>query len=137
MSYATVADLLADAPAELVAQLTGAVEPDEDKIERALENASGKIDSYLASRYPVPLTDAPIMLRTCCVDMALYELMKLRPLGDIEDARLRYTDALRFLEQVNQGKINIGPAPSGGDSAPSISGSAFIAPPSIMKGLDY
>lgn len=138
MSYATAADVLKDAPAELVAQLTGNMaEPDEEKLERALENASGTIDSYLAARYPVPLADPPVVLRRYCVDIALYELQKLRALGDIEDSRLRYTDAIKFLEKVNEGKISLGPAPAGGDTTPSIGGSAFVSPPSIMKGLGY
>lgn len=137
-SYATCADLLADADPVLVAQLTGTDEPDEDKITRALENASGEIDSFLASRYPVPLADPPVVLRKYAVDIALYEMQKLRQLGDLEDSRQRYEDALRFLMRVNEGKLNLGPAPSEGEAVPVPNGIAFHAPPRIMTGMgDY
>ena len=94
------------------------------------------MDGYIGSRYTLPLPQVPPVLEGYCIDIALYELMKLRPMGDIEDARKRYEDALRFLRELNRGEVSLGlPEASAGDI--STSGIAFRPGSSIMSNLDY
>lgn len=136
--YATAAELLAETDPDLVAGLSGTDEPDEAAIEKALESASGTIDSYLSGRYTLPLSDPPIQLRTIAIDIALYQMMRLRSQGDIEDARKRYEDAIDFLKMVAKGVVNIGPATDPESSEPEVdSGIDSFSAPRIMKCLDY
>lgn len=77
-------------------------------VERALADASAQIDAYLAGRYTLPLNNVPAELRRMAVEMGLYHLQSLRPLGDIEDTRKRYEDCLRFLRELSDGKRSLG-----------------------------
>lgn len=135
MSYANAADLLDATPEHLVAQLTGTDEPDETAIERALADASAEIDGYIAARYALPLLSVPPVLQRICVDIAVYRLMNLRPLGDIDDARRRYEDAIRFLKDLVKHDVSL-PLPDG-DSAADVSGVAFTPGTSVFKDLGY
>ena len=137
MSYATPAQLIESTQEYLVAQLTGSADtPDETIIERALDNASAEIDGYIGSRYNLPLPSAPEVLKHFCIDIALYRMMSLRPLGDIEDARKRYEDAIRFLKDLIRGEVSLG-LPEAGAGDVSVTGIAYRPGSSIMKGLDY
>lgn len=93
--------------------------PDATKrVEKAIADAGGRIDGYLQGRYPVPLQPAPQLVRSLCVDIAVYNLFARR--GFDEDSAdkavvTRYRDAIRLLEQIAAGKISIGanrPAPA-------------------------
>ncbi len=140
MSYATAEELIAAVPdgATLVAQLTGTEEPDTDTIDRALADASAEIDSYLASRYPLPLETVPSVLRQKAVDIAVYRMMTLRPMGAIDDARERYKDAISWLKLLAEGKVSLGvPSNEPGAEADSSGGVAFVASPSVMSNLSY
>lgn len=108
MPYALKADMLEEfSEAELI-QLTDRDTPATGAIvdavlDRALAGASAEIDGYLA-RYAGATLDLPILTRYCC-DMARYRLYRdAAP----EEVRLRYRDAVRFLEQVAAGKIGLG-----------------------------
>lgn len=79
------------------------------KLDAALANASRQIDSYLQSRYTLPLSDVPAILVRICCDMAMYQMQSLRPLHDIEDARRRYEDARKDLSMIKDGKLALGP----------------------------
>jgi len=72
--------------------------------ERALEDATAEIDGYLASRYRLPVTDAAPLLSLLCTDIARFRLQK----GvSTEQARQRYEDAVRKLERIADGRINL------------------------------
>jgi len=122
-SYASIADVQARYPDSVMKQLaplTGAPaqgDPpfDTDKVQSALNDASAEVNGYLVARYALPLaTDvaqaAAAVLTRITVDIALYRMMSLRPLGDTEQARLRYEDAKRDLERINMGRLVLGPA---------------------------
>lgn len=133
--YATVEELIAAVPdPDLLAQATGTEEPDEAALERALIDASAKIDGYLGSRYSLPLPTLPPVLRTYCIDIALYGLLNFRALGDLEDVRMRYKDAISFLKDLIRGEVSLG-LPE--DTQAPAAGIAFTPGSSIMKGLDY
>lgn len=112
-SYATTADLTKLAiPAEA---LVGIVAADQDA---ALAAASSLADSYLASRFSLPLTKWGDDLRRAVCLIAAYDLMTRRgynPEGGDANLRLRYDDAIRWLERVADGRI----APAVTDSATS------------------
>lgn len=108
MPYALKADMLEEfSEAELI-QLTDRDTPATGAIvdavlDRALAGASAEIDGYL-TRYAGTTLVLPILTRYCC-DMARYRLYRdAAP----EEVRLRYRDAVRFLEQVAAGKISLG-----------------------------
>lgn len=135
-SYATPEELIAATPEHLVAQLTGTEEPDEAAIQRALDDASAEIDSYLAARYALPLGTVPANLRRVSIDIALYRLMALRALGDIEDSRKRYEDAVKYLAGLADGRVSLGLPTAEADSA-EVSGIAFVKGSSVFDNLGY
>lgn len=98
MAYATVQDLLERYPRRDLAHLTdpqGQV-VDEARLEAALADASAEMDRYgLQTVQALPEAERK---RICC-DIAIYRLMVLRPLDDIQDARRRYEDAIGVLQQ--------------------------------------
>lgn len=80
---------------------------DEDAVELALESASSEIDSYLATRYPVPLTDPPPqMVVQACVDIAVYRLA-YNTTSLTEEMRVRYTDTIAWLKLVAKGDAQL------------------------------
>lgn len=48
--------------------------PDYDKLQIALYNSATEIDSYLSTRYPVPVTPTPQILRQINIDLGIYYL---------------------------------------------------------------
>lgn len=112
MSYATPNDALEQlGEAELVA-LTDRLntgEVDEDVLNRALRKASGEIDSYIATRYVVPVAVLPVpeILVTKCIDIAQYHLCR----GGVlltEDIKEFYHNAIKWLGAVSAGKVSLG-----------------------------
>lgn len=108
--YATPQHLRDRYPEMDLVQLTDpeAVEVNVDKLTDALRDAAGEINTYLQGRYPLPLQDVPEHLVTVACDIAMYRLQVLRPQVSVEDARARFKDALRWLEGVATGKLQLG-----------------------------
>jgi phage gp36-like protein len=110
MAYAVMADIIARMPTRDLIELSDpnnlAIQP--EPISQAINDASGLIDGYIATRYALPMADPPPILTICCVDIAVYNLQKLRPIRDIKDSRDRYEDWLKFLEKVNKGEVQLG-----------------------------
>lgn len=106
MPYATPADItdLYGAHALVVADhdLDGA--PDLTAVGRALDMASGEIDTYLARRYSLPLAVVTTPhLTQLCVDIALYRLALSQDVASTEH-RLRYDDAISVLTRIADGR---------------------------------
>ncbi|TCP09245.1 phage gp36-like protein [Crenobacter luteus] len=126
MSYATLTDLIAAYGEDELIQLT---DPDGEaikpaSIERALADAQAEIDGYLAVRFTLPLATNPAVLVSRCCDIALYRLMTLARQNDVEDARQRYEDAVRFLRDVAAGRATLGnvePVAKGAGAAQMVS----------------
>jgi phage gp36-like protein len=108
--YATAQDLQDRYPERDLVQLTdpNGVVIDAGRLDRALRAASALIDGYLQGRYPLPLAQVPEVLVEYACDIAMYRLQTLRPADDIEDARNRYRDAIKYLEQVSRGDLQLG-----------------------------
>jgi len=117
MAYCTQNDILHQLDEDSLIQLTddegtGAV--DQDVLNRAIADADATIDAYCQGRYSIPLSSVPGMIRQISVDIAIYNLYSRR--GDVipDIRRDRYNNAIRFLEKVAEGKIQLGassPAP--------------------------
>jgi len=80
-------------------------------IAEAIEDADGEINGYLNKRYPTPLTNTPKVINKFSKDIALYNIFSRNGIedGSREETFLeRYKSAIRFLENVAKGIIEIG-----------------------------
>lgn len=130
MAYATAQDMI-DRFAEQ--QLKEVTDPEIEEIKvaalaRALEDASDEIDGYLEGRYRLPLQSPPRSLRILACNIAMYRLLTLRQIDVMEDQRERYKDAVKYLQAVADGKINLGLAKSGETVTPA-GGPTLVAGP--------
>jgi phage gp36-like protein len=89
------------------------------RVGAALDDASAEADGYLAAQYTLPLLVWGGDLKKKVAQLAAYDLIAARgrnPQGLDEDLRLRYQDAIKWLEGVRSGVIT----PTGiSDSTPS------------------
>lgn len=110
MSYATQADILEQLDEDILVQLTDDADAgvvDADMVTRAIADADAEIDGYCGTRYDVPFTSVPAMIRKISVDIAIYNLYARRK-GTPEDRQKRYENAVRFLNNVSKGVITLG-----------------------------
>jgi len=107
--YAKSEDMTARFTERILAQVTdeNGQEIKTEALEVALADASAEVDSYL-TRFVLPLRVVPVVLTKHVCNIALYNLLNLRPAGDLEDARKRYKDALAFLGSVRDGDLDLG-----------------------------
>ncbi|MFD2177751.1 gp436 family protein [Veronia pacifica] len=107
--YATVNDILTRYGEDVLFTLAHHEgELDEPAVVRSLTDASGLIDSYLGSRYPLPLNDTPQVLTRLTIDIALYWLSEDGG-GATDEKRQRFEDAIQWLEGVAKGRIELLP----------------------------
>ena len=100
-------------------------QPDTAVLDGALNDATAEIDTYLASRYQLPLVTVPDVLLRLCVDIAMYRLAADRT-GGTEERRKRYEDAERLLVRISKGDVSLGiPKPP-----KSSNGAVLVAGPS-------
>ncbi|OSI25065.1 gp436 family protein [Neisseria dumasiana] len=117
MSYAAVADLVARYGEATITGLTdlnrkGTV--DADTAQQALDDAAAEIDGYLMNRYELPLPKPLRILTVYCCDIAIYRLCTgKRQLT--EDIAHRYEAAVKFLQLVAAGKVELGKTESDGE----------------------
>jgi len=106
MAYATQADLLQRMTLVQLTQLTDDAKtgsPDGPTVAAALEEASGRVDSYCRSRYVTPLQQSDTVT-TITRDVAVYLLWSRRPQQMSDTVRARYDDAMSLLKDVATGK---------------------------------
>lgn len=124
--YATAADIteLYGPDALYVADRDGDGVAELEAVDRALADAGYEIDSYLATRYPLPLpagTDTRI-LRRIAVDIAVYGLAQSRAVLT-DELRRRYEDAVGSLRRIADGRqALLLPAPAAGEDGASADG---------------
>lgn len=129
MPYATLANLIDQFDEHEVISLTdrdGDGVPDTALVDRALQRASNDIDSYLAARFPLPLSVIPDKLVDLCCDIARYKLSG-SSVTETEEVRIRYKDAIKTLEQIRDGKIDVGLTVAG--AAPAEHGTVQVSAP--------
>jgi phage gp36-like protein len=113
--YATVADMeLAFTQAELIflsnldgGYVAGGVigVADPLKIDRALQQASARINAYIQARYTLPLLLVPDVLIQCCCDLARSILEKNQERSETIERRKEW---LTFLRDLAAGKVSLG-----------------------------
>ncbi|MBF0186015.1 MAG: DUF1320 domain-containing protein [Magnetococcales bacterium] len=120
MAYATIADLIQRYGEDELIQRSdrraGRIR-DDVVINQALADASAEIDSYLASRYSLPLSGVPDVLVRLCCDVARYRLWADKV---TEIVRTRYEDAVRQLKDIARGQATLGIAPEHTPLPPSV-----------------
>jgi len=102
---------------------------DYTKLVRAIEDSAGEIDSYISTKYPVPVTPVSILLRNINIDFALYATALT--CDKMFDELERRCDAWRkHLIMIAKGQAGLGiredastsdPAPAEGTGAASAS----------------
>lgn len=100
MSYATLTDMVERFGELELVQLTdrmNGVAIDAVVMGRALADAQAEIDSYLATRYLLPLISTPPMVNRLACDIARY---RLHDDGVPESVRVRYQDAVSLLKRL-------------------------------------
>jgi len=110
MAYSTKTDILEQLEEDVLIQLTDDEDAgivDEGKITRAIADADAEIDSYCGTKYDVPFSTVPVMIRKMSVDIAIYNLYARRR-GAPEDRKERYDDAISFLKDVSRGIASLG-----------------------------
>jgi phage gp36-like protein len=118
--YATLANMIDEFGSRELIELTDRGTPRTNEIDlavlgRALARADAEIDGYAQTRYPVPLSPVPELVRGLACDIARYRLYDaVAP----ETVRTRYEDARALLRDIAAGKVNLGTDESGVVVAP-------------------
>lgn len=126
MAYATRADLEDRYGADELAQRESMLPA--GAVAGALADADAEIDSYLATRYTLPLASVPSLLKRLACAIARYNL-----LGEAASDRARadYEDARRMLAGLANGSVTLGLAtavdgsPASGSVAYEVSDPVF------------
>ena len=110
MAYSTKTDILEQLEEDVLIQLTddddaGVV--DEDKVTRAIVDADAEIDSYCGTKYDVPFSTVPVMIRKISVDLSICNLYARRQ-GSPEDRKERCDEAISFLKDISKGIASLG-----------------------------
>lgn len=111
MGHCVVQDLVDRFGAAEMAQLTDrehGTTLDNAVAQRAIDDASSEMDSYLASRYRLPLPVDPPVLKVVCADIARYRLYEDKA---TEEVTKRADDARAWLKDVAKGyaHLDLGP----------------------------
>lgn len=80
-------------------------------IAEAIEDAAGEINGYLAKRYAIPIEPIPRVIVKYCKDIAVYNLYSRIGIDENDKEKNflnRYRSAIKFLEYVAIGKIDLG-----------------------------
>lgn len=105
MTYATLADMVDRFGETELVQRTDRVDCgtiDTVVLERALADADAEIDSYLATRYALPLASTPAVVNRLACEIARYRLFDD---GVPETVRVRYQDAVSLLKRLASGDV--------------------------------
>jgi phage gp36-like protein len=109
--YATLNDLIQALPEDLLIQLTddeGSGAVDLARINEALITAGAEIDGWCGNRYQTPFADpVPALIRKCAIDVAIYNLYARRLETAPEIRSTRYREAMRLLEKIAGGQVEL------------------------------
>ena len=105
MGYATLNDIIAIYGKDHlhIADRNNDGKIDEEAVQRALDLASGEIDSYIGVRYPLPLKGSPAPLTQICVDIAIYRLARSHDVLS-EEMKSRYEQSVTHLKAISAGR---------------------------------
>lgn len=109
---------------ELTNDNSRATEMDITVAEKACVYATEIVDGYLRSRYLTPLNQVPTLVRSICLHLARYWLYSRRPEGKgfPDNVKETYSQALKDLERIQNGKLHLGllALPQGTESSDSM-----------------
>lgn len=110
MVYCTAGDMVELFEEEEMLYLTNlhdasAVEIDPVRIGKAIAYAEAEVNSYLQRQYTLPLASIPFVLTNKVADIARYQLDSIQPRDDV---RKRYEDAVKWLQLLALGKVDLG-----------------------------
>ena len=117
MSYCTQADLIARFGEQEVIDLTapGTSQVDASVLALVFRDADAEIDTYLRSRYQLPLDSVPVVLVRLACNVARYYLYNdNRPDLVTND----YKEAIRLLKEISSGRVSLGAGGIGSNSEP-------------------
>lgn len=124
MAYCEMEDITLRIPASFVSSLAndaGGDEPDMATVERAIADADSLINAHVRSRYQVPFTTVPELIKRLSVDLSVYYLYQRKYDNDMpEPVRFRYTDAIRLLTSIGNGAMHIEDLPDGAAPVPIV-----------------
>jgi phage gp36-like protein len=109
MPYATQADLLSRVTIQELTQLTDDAhtgQVGQVVLNLALTEASGKIEGYCRARYQTPLQQSA-EVTALCRDITVYLLYSRRPQKMTDSVETRYKDAIKLLESISSGKVQL------------------------------
>ena len=101
--YATRDDLIGHFSELEIGQLESLHEDPLAATAKALKSASGKMDSFLSTRYNTPIAKTDNLELVCC-NIARYLLYKNDATGEPED---RYKEEIAWLKDVSAGRANV------------------------------
>lgn len=81
------------------------------RIASAIMRASEEINLYLSKQYVLPLPFIPLSLRDICIKLSLYQLLSRKgfvPESADSSIKVNYDTAIKQLEQIANGKLEIG-----------------------------
>ncbi len=110
---------------------------DTSVVDAVLEAASIEIDGYLGTRYDLPFTDPPPILKKYCVDMTCH-LLHVRSESSDELWESLYKNAITYLKLVGKGSVSLGaedPEETGQAETVKISSSKRIFSRDSLKGF--
>lgn len=120
MAYCTVEEIIKMLKTDMIDYILGNdyIEDEAERIEKvtplakeAIADADAEIDGYLAKRYSVPFTKVPKTLNKFSKDIAIYNLVSRKGIDESDREKTylnRYNAAIKFLENVAKGLIDIG-----------------------------
>ena len=112
MSYVTSAEIIArlgeDVVLRLAATAEGAV--DTAKVQQAIDEAEGEVNSYVMQRYAVPVSPVPAVLKKVCRDLAVFQLFLWRGYDPEKDreVELGRKAAIEWLHRLALGTASLG-----------------------------
>jgi len=108
MSYATKQAMIERYGSEELIELTdrsGVGVINDGVLDAALEEADAEINSYLQSRYALPLASVPLLIAKHARDITRYNLYDDNPPDTIES---RYKSAVASLKAIANGGVHLG-----------------------------
>ena len=108
MSYITLQDLQTRYGADEISRLAdrdGDSIPDADVIATAIGDAGEVVDSYLSSRFALPLAQVPVVIVRLACAITRYHLYDDKPSDHVTR---EYSGALQTLQKIADGDIRLG-----------------------------
>lgn len=121
-AYCTLNDLVARFGAEIagVSDRDGDGQPDAAVVTKAIGTATSRIDSYIGTRYALPLVTVPPVIQTACEDLARAELYTTEIPDAVKEQRAA---TIRWLQDIAKGTASLDvPAPPAADASQSGTG---------------